>query len=139
MSLLYNGLAESIGENGPVYPAIAEEELAELITINPHAAELETVKIPRALLDKALLQYTGLNLNEFSSKELDGLFWLEKYDAYYITHSDALDTRVAITAGVELPDGSIRLDWEIEIEPAKGTVTLQKLDGRYIITAHSFE
>lgn len=137
-SLLYNGLAESVADNGPIYPEIGEDELAELIKIDQWAAELESYKIPKALLSEKLLQYTGLKFDDFSAFEpAASFFWLEQYDAYYVTHSDALDTRAKITGGTELPDGSIQLDWEIEVEPAKGTVTLQKLDDRYVITANS--
>ena len=137
-SLLYNGIAEKVENGTPAYPEIGAEEHAELTKVNQWAAELEIHKIPKALLSEKLLQYTGLKLDDFNAFDAAAFSWQEKYDACYVVHSDSLDTRAKITAGTELPDGSILLEWEIEVEPAKGTVTLKKQDEQYVITANRF-
>ncbi len=135
--LLYNGLAETVAGDGPEYPEISEEEFALIVKEEPLAAELESRKIPREMLNERLVKYTGLELSEFRAAGLDHYIWLEDYDAFYLVRSDALDTRASVTGGVEFPDGSVRLDWEIEIESAKGSVTLVRNGDRYVFVSNA--
>ena len=94
-------------------------------------------KIPKSTVDEALEKYFGVSLEELRYSDLDSLaegniYYMEKYDCFYSTASDAHASRFLCISGEKFSDGTVILYGE-----EKSTLTLKKHpDGSYKIYSY---
>ncbi len=64
-------------------------------------------------MDDVLQTYAGIGLAQTAMRGLDGMHYLERYDAYYMIHSDYLDARCKVLSGLRTEDGRLILRYQL--------------------------
>ena len=90
--LFYNGVPGTAND-------ISKEERDALYALDTSAEHLDLIKVTPQQMDDVLQTYAGIGLAQTAMRGLDGMHYLERYDAYYMIHSDYLDARLAREAG----------------------------------------
>lgn len=94
-------------------------------------------KIPRSMVNEALEKYMGITIEELENFDLDYLaegsvYYMEKYDCFYSTASDAHGSRFNCVSGEKFDDGMVVL-----YDDASNLLILQKQpDGSYFIKSY---
>lgn len=130
--LFYNGAQQAIS------PAnVTDEERQQLAQIDSMATTLDITKVTVSEMDVALLELTGLTLEETGKIGLEQFIYLEIPDAYYFAHGDTNAIHCTVLSGRQNDDGTITLHYTYD--HGTGCVTLRKTDDCYIFIANQFD
>jgi hypothetical protein len=123
------------------YLEVSQEEL-ELLQQKGAAIEWDTIKLPIEDMNAVLKKYVNLSLEETNKVDLDNLYYLDDYKAYYICVSDCAYTQYDFFNGWTNEDGTITLQysqWYSQRDKEIYRVTLREEDGRYYFVSNMKE
>lgn len=127
--LFYRGITDSESN-------ISEEELAALTELDSAAAYLDVVKVTAAEMDGFLKKNLGLGLEQTQKKGLDGFYYLENYDSYYLVAGDTNFDWCTVMFGSWEADGKCTLYYTKEYGGGRWVVTLQKAGDDYLFVSN---
>ncbi len=127
--LFYRGITDSEG-------SISDGELAALTELDSEAAYLDIVKVTVAEMDAFLKRNLGLGLEQTQKKGLDGFYYLEDYDSYYLVAGDTNFDWCTVIFGGWGADGKYTLHYEKEYDGSRWVVTLQKAGDSYLFVSN---
>ena len=104
--LFYNGVPGTAND-------ISKEERDALYALDTSAEHLDLIKVTPQQMDDVLQTYAGIGLAQTAMRGLDGMHYLERYDAYYMIHSDYLDARCKVLSGLRTEDGRLILRYQL--------------------------
>lgn len=87
--------------------------------------DLDIAKISADDVEKVLLEYAGLTLQETQRVSVDKLTYLSEYDAYYLARGDSHFTYYTMEKGMKREDGIVKLQY------AGGEVILSAQEAEY--------
>ncbi len=124
----FHGGADGVGGG-----EISEEEERLLLELYYDEALLDVSKTTAAEMDAILMQYMGITLADTNKVNLDGLYYLDEYDAYYNVAGDTEYSKYILSFGWINEDGTISIQYKDAFEePAdEYIVTLKEVDGTY--------
>lgn len=130
--LFYNGAQQTSKPSN-----VTDEERQQLAEKDSMATTLDITKVSASEMDIALLELTGLTLEETGKIGMEQFIYLEEPDAYYFAHGDTNAIHCTILSGNQNDDGTITLQYSYDY--GTGCVTLRKTDDRYIFIANQFD
>ena len=111
----------------------AEESALEKTDID---MDLDIHKIPVEYINTVLKRYANLTLEETNKVGIDSLVYLKDFDAYYLSAGDVSYSSYTMTSGQRYEDGTVKLQYQHEIEFKRYEVTLQPYDNGYLFVSN---
>jgi hypothetical protein len=98
--------------------------------------DLDIHKIPVEYINTVLKKYANLTLEETNKVGIDSLVYLKDFDAYYLSAGDVSYSSYTMTSGQRYEDGTVKLQYQHEIEFKRYEVTLQPYDNGYLFVSN---
>ena len=118
---------------------VTDEERALLAECSPSSHTLDIFKITEDEMDHALVELTGLSLDDTNRVSLEQFICLEDFGAYYLVHGDTNYRSVTVLSGIYNDDGGVSLHYTLDHGALNGTVTLSQAEGKYIFVQNSYD
>lgn len=123
--------------SGETWESVTEEERTAIMKTIGQDVEWGIIKISSSNMNKILLKYMGITLEETNKIGLDSFTYLPEYDAYYSFHNDTNLVFMNSIYLVEHIGDSIRLYYTDCYFPDKHkVVTLKEHNGSYLFVSH---
>lgn len=126
--LFYNGAGGNIigGSDIP-----SEDEKNLILDYFRDAPFTDLIRITREDMDDVLQKYMAITLDETNKVGLDKMYYLEKYDVYYMMHGDTNYARYVFEKGSVNEDGTITLQYHDMDNGDWYLLTLTEENGEY--------
>lgn len=118
-------------ENEPLPEIEITDAEKSALAKTPIDMELDIHKIPVEYMNTILKTYANITLEETRKVGEDDLIYLKEYAAYYVATGDYAYTTYTMESGQRYEDGTIKLQYQHEIEYARCEVTLKPHDNGY--------
>lgn len=119
-------------------PVSEEEE--QLLKERYDIMELDICKVTTDEMDAILQKYLGMTLEETNKIGIDGLYYLEEYDAYYSVAGDTEYMRYDMDYGWKNVNGTITIEYThdqtLSSDKELYSVTLKEVDGNYYFVSN---
>lgn len=127
--LFYNGKISADGQN------VSQEEISLLETRYSAMTNLDIYKRTIEDMNEVLIRYMNITLEETNKRDIEKMYYLEEYSAYYTCVGDTKYTKYDILHGWTNDDGTITLqymhDQNLSIDDTIYRVTLKEENGNY--------
>lgn len=123
-------------ENEPLPEIEITDAEKSALAKTPIDMELDIHKIPVEYMNTILKTYANITLEETRKVGEDDLIYLKEYAAYYVATGDYTYTTYTMESGQRYEDGTIKLQYQHEIEYARCEVTLKPHDNGYYFVSN---
>ena len=125
--LFYNGSGKD--------DALASTEEVQLLKARYDIMDLDVFKVTTNEINDILKKYIGMTLEETNKNNLDGLYYLEEYDAYYNVAGDTNYMQYDFSKLLKNADGTVSIEY-MNVDLFNGVekafiLTLKEVDGSY--------
>lgn len=84
-----------------------------MYALDTSAEHLDLIKVTPQQMDDVLQTYAGIGIAQTAMRGLDGMHYLERYDAYYMIHSVIWMRRCKVLSGLRTEDGRLILRYQL--------------------------
>lgn len=123
------------GTYGTDTQEVTQEEIEAIKQTYDVTVEVDTFKVTTDEMNAILEKYLNLSLEETNKVNLEGLYYLEEYDAYYSVVGDTEWAPYVLDYGWINGDGSITIQYVLDpdfgVDENLYQVTLKEVDGNY--------